>query len=104
MRKGYLVYEKEDAVKNKAYIDWLIEEASKKELEVKLIINNKEIFNLDKDEEKLYDIDFVINRSRDYKLTEFFESKGIRVFNKSKFCLLGNDKVGKGFLYGCTHY
>ena len=40
MRKGYLVYEKEDAVKNKAYIDWLIEEASKKALEVKLIINN----------------------------------------------------------------
>lgn len=93
MRKGYLVYEKEDAVKNKAYIDWLIEEASKKELEVKLIINNKEIFNLNKDEENLDDINFVINRSRDYKLTEFFESKGIRVFNKSKFCLLGNDKL-----------
>ena len=93
MRKGYLVYEKEDAVKNKAYIDWLIEEASKKALEVKLIINNKEIFNLNMDEEKLDEIDFVINRSRDYKVTEFFESKKIRVFNKSKFCLLGNDKL-----------
>lgn len=107
MKKGYLVYEKKDSIKNKIYIKWLIEEANKKDLEVELLINNSGILNQDNNNgilylddnnfnskiEKINSIDFVINRSRDYKLTEFFEGKGIRVFNKSKFCLLGNDKL-----------
>lgn len=108
MKKGYLVYEKEDSIKNKIYINWLIEEADKKELKVELVINNNGVLKLDnynlnnkgsldnnsyENVEKINSIDFVINRSRDYKLTEFFESKDIRVFNNSKFCLLGNDKL-----------
>lgn len=108
MKKGYLVYEKEDSIKNKIYINWLIEEANKKELKVELVINNNGVLKLDnynlsnkgsldnnsyENVEKIDSIDFVINRSRDYKLTEVFESKGIRVFNNSKFCILGNDKL-----------
>lgn len=108
MRKGYLVYKKEDAVKNHIYINWLIEEADKKELKVELVINNNGVLKFDNYKlnnkgdldnnfknnlTKNNSVDFVINRSRDYQLAEFFENKKIRVFNKSKFCLLGNDKL-----------
>lgn len=36
--------------------------------------------------------DFVINRTNDYKIGEYFEKKGIRVFNPSKLSRLANDK------------
>lgn len=35
---------------------------------------------------------YVINRTRDYRLAQFFESKGIPVFNHSSLTRLGNDK------------
>lgn len=35
---------------------------------------------------------FVVNRSNDYSVAEYYESKGIRVFNGSKFSRLANDK------------
>lgn len=37
--------------------------------------------------------EFVINRTRDYRLAEFLEVQGIRVFNHSKIARLGNDKA-----------
>lgn len=36
--------------------------------------------------------DFVINRSNDYKIAEYYENQGIRVFNGSAFSKLANDK------------
>lgn len=36
--------------------------------------------------------DFVINRTNDYKIAEYFENKGIRVFNPSSLSRLANDK------------
>ncbi len=36
---------------------------------------------------------FVINRTRDYRLAEFLEAEGIRVYNSSKAARLGNDKA-----------
>lgn len=36
--------------------------------------------------------DVVINRSNDYKIAEFYENRGIRVFNPSAFTRLANDK------------
>lgn len=38
------------------------------------------------------DADFVINRSNDYGIAKFYESKGIRVFNPAEFCKIANDK------------
>lgn len=37
--------------------------------------------------------EFVINRTRDYRLAEFLEVQGIRVFNHSQIARLGNDKA-----------
>ncbi len=36
--------------------------------------------------------DFVINRSNDFRIAEFYEQLGIRVFNPSGFCRIANDK------------
>lgn len=38
------------------------------------------------------DAEFVINRSNDYRIAEYYESKGIRVFNPSEFSKLANNK------------
>lgn len=38
------------------------------------------------------DAEYVINRTNDYKIAEYFESRGIRVFNSSAFTKLANDK------------
>ena len=38
------------------------------------------------------DASFVINRTNDYKIAQYFESKGMRVFNSSAFSKLANDK------------
>jgi len=35
---------------------------------------------------------YVINRTNDYKIAEYFENRGIRVFNSSSFSKLANDK------------
>lgn len=36
--------------------------------------------------------DFVINRTNDYRIAEYFENRNIRVFNPSKLSRLANDK------------
>lgn len=36
--------------------------------------------------------DFVINRTNDYRIAEFYESRGIRVFNPSALSKIANDK------------
>lgn len=36
--------------------------------------------------------DFVINRTNDYKIAEFYESRGVRVFNPSQLSQLANNK------------
>ncbi len=38
------------------------------------------------------DADFVINRTNDYKIAEYFENRGIRVFNPSSLSRIANDK------------
>ena len=35
---------------------------------------------------------FVINRTNDYKIAEYFENKGVKVFNSGAFSKLANDK------------
>ncbi|WP_066892822.1 RimK family alpha-L-glutamate ligase [Clostridium nigeriense] len=86
MINGIVIYNEEDVEKNKAYINWLIVEGKSKNLNIKLV--------LDKDIDELnYDYKFAINRSRNFDLTYRLEEKEIRVFNKYKFAVLGNDKL-----------
>lgn len=86
MKKGLVVYDEAYIEKNKGYINWLIEEGLNYNFNIELC-SLKEAYN--KIEENY---DFIINRSRDYKLSKEFERNNIRTFNNSEFCRLGNDK------------
>lgn len=73
---GVLIYTLQEAKRNAFSV-----EKYKKFLGVKLV-----------DENYRGDADFVINRTNDYRIGEFFENKGIRVFNPSSLSRLANDK------------
>lgn len=73
---GVLIYTKEEANRNRFAVDKF-----KEKLDVKLV-----------DESYKGSADFVINRTNDYRIAEYFEEKGIRVFNPSSLSRLANDK------------
>ncbi len=73
---GVLIYTKEEAQRNRFAVNKF-----KENLGVNLV-----------DESYKGDADFVINRTNDYKIAEYFEQKGIRVFNPSSLSRLANDK------------
>lgn len=73
---GVLIYTNKEAKRNRFSIEKFIQK-----LDVKLV-----------DENYRGDADFVINRTNDYKIAEYFESRGIRVFNPSRLSKIANDK------------
>ncbi|MGN1329060.1 MAG: RimK family alpha-L-glutamate ligase [Eubacterium sp.] len=73
---GILIYTKEEAKRNKFAV-----EKFRENLDVILVNENYR-----------EEADFVINRTNDYKIAEFYEDKGIRVFNPSSLSRLANDK------------
>lgn len=88
--RGYILYSKADADKNKAYIDMHIDKFKKVGIELELIIIEEK--------QNMEVPDFVINRSRNYKVAQSFEEKGARVFNSSKVTEIANNK-GKTYNY-----
>ena len=86
-----LVYAKEDIEKNRWFIDRLT--SLFKERGVDLLLKTPE------DAEEVEDPCFVINRSRDHLVSEFFEEKGIRSFNNSETVRIGNDKLAEYGLF-----
>lgn len=73
---GILVYSKKEAERNAFSVQKFCEK-----LDVKLV-----------EPDYRGDADFVINRSNDYTIAEYYESKGIRVFNPSSLSKIANDK------------
>ena len=73
---GVLIYTNKEAKRNRFSIEKFIQK-----LDVRLV-----------DENYRGDADFVINRTNDYKIAEYFESRGIRVFNPSSLSKIANDK------------
>ena len=73
---GILIYTEEEARRNTFAV-----EKFKQYLDVKLV-----------DEGYRGDADFVINRTNDYRIGEYYESKGIRVFNPSNLSKIANNK------------
>ncbi|CAH0132177.1 Alpha-aminoadipate--LysW ligase LysX [Peribacillus sp. Bi96] len=102
MRKqaGWLIYNREDAVKNKGYIDWMLDEASKLDLDLQfyhredLRIGHR--YNELYVEHELKPIalpDFAIVRTIDPFLTRQLEQMGIACFNSSFVSEMANDKA-----------
>ncbi len=82
---GIIIYKKDDVSID--YVNWLIEEFSKENISLKLIY--LEDFLLSGTE----DIDFVINKTRDVRITYMFELNNIRVFNNSLITELSANKL-----------
>lgn len=73
---GILIYTKTEAERNRFSV-----KKFRQELDVRLV-----------DETYRGDADFVINRTNNYRIGEYFEQRGIRVFNPSALSKLANDK------------
>lgn len=71
-----LVYSKQESRRNKFVVDLM-----QKRLGVVLV-----------EPDYRGDASYVINRSNDYRVAEFYEKQGIRVFNPSSFSRLANNK------------
>lgn len=84
---GWVIYSQKDIEKNIHFVKKIKENFSLYNVNIQLII----IEELDDIEE--YELpDFVINRSRDYKIAETLEQKGMKVFNNSMVTRIANDK------------
>ena len=97
MVKGILVYTSADAEYNKWFIDHIIEEGRKCNLDIRLVLSDKEeVSDIDeisyREEVPDNDIDFAIVRNRDSKLCKRLEENNIRCFNSSYVVNIGNDK------------
>ena len=97
MVKGILVYTSADAEYNKWFIDHIIEEGRKCNLDIRLVLSDKEEVSdideiSDREEVPDNDIDFAIVRNRDSKLCKRLEENNIRCFNSSYVVNIGNDK------------
>lgn len=86
---GLIIYDRLDYNKNTGFVDWIIDEGKKKELDIVLIFSD-EFKNTGVE---LTNVAFAINRSRSYEISLILELNGIRVFNSSKITLLGNNKL-----------
>lgn len=82
---AYLVYDKKDIDRNNSFIKWFIDEGKKLKIDI-LLITSDDTF------EELALPNFVINRSRDYLVSEYYESNHINVFNSSSVTRITNDK------------
>lgn len=85
MKKGILVYTKEDAKINKWFISHLSDELKNFGAEI-------ELFIYDGRGKLPENIDFCVNRSRFCCVNEELERKGIRCFNNAKTVKTANDK------------
>ena len=86
MKRGFLIYEREDAKRNVWFVGRLCDEFARKGARIDLVIA-RGVGELPKETP-----DFVIARTRNASVNRFFEEKGIPVFNNSMTCLAANDK------------
>lgn len=82
---GLLYYSEEDAKRNSGFINALIREAYKQQIELKLKLEHEK-------ENSKESVDFVWNRTRNYKLAVTFENRNIPVFNNSYVNKIANNK------------
>lgn len=96
-KKGWLIYTKKDAQRNKSYIEWFQKEAKLQNLSLPLVLREDLTVGIDEHQtmikhQSLSLPDFVVMRTIEPILSEIFEQKGIRVFNSATISYLCNDK------------
>lgn len=83
---GWVIYYREDFNKNKRFMHFIKEGFAAHNINIRVII--LEEMNIKTEEMP----GFVINRSRNSRVAEYFEQKGIRVFNSCKVTDIANNK------------
>lgn len=93
MKSGILVYDRADAEYNKWFIEHIIRSGYELGLKIRLVISDELApEEISEKSVKSQICDFAIMRNRDYKMSEMLEKNGIRCFNSSYVCKIGNDK------------
>ena len=93
MNIAYIIYYDEEAKKNSGFIDRLKSECRKYDIAIEYISFEKvNLMSESSFENKFKKIFFVINRTREYKLSLRFEKINVKVFHSSKITELGNNK------------
>ena len=96
---GYIIYNKIESIRNKWFIEQLISEFKKINIELKLLIEENIKFKKNDKVDFFYNNlilktpKFVINRSKNYLISYFYETFGIRVFNNSSVNRISNNKL-----------
>ncbi len=92
---GWLIYSKEDAIKNKGYIDMYLEKCSAYDMEIKLVYTEDLCIGISDGLPctNMGRPDFVIVRTIYPLLNQHFETMNIPVFNNSKVSEICNDKA-----------
>lgn len=99
-RHGWLLYESDDAVKNKWFIEKLQTECAEYGFQLKLVYTDFIADAYTMDLHKIADDlirqkempSFIVNRSRNSDIAYEMESRGIRLINPAKVTRIGNDK------------
>jgi glutathione synthase/RimK-type ligase-like ATP-grasp enzyme len=87
MKRGYLIYHPEEAQKNSGFIQLFQQYGKKRGIDF-FSVSSEEYTKSD-----LWDTpDIVLNRTRDTRVSLFYEKQGINVFHESSFVALANDK------------
>lgn len=93
MNIAYIIYNDEEAKKNSGFIEMLKSECRKYDIALEYISFEKvNLMSESSFENKFKKIFFVINRTREYKLSLRFEKINVKVFHSSKITELGNNK------------
>ncbi|ART77481.1 hypothetical protein B4U37_16110 [Sutcliffiella horikoshii] len=99
--RGLLIYEEEHAKKNKAFIEWFLDEAAKLEIELGFILQSRISFGVHNNQLVLLlgdaplsePPDFVIMRNIDPLFNEQLERMRIPCFNSHHVSVICNDKA-----------
>ena len=81
--KGYVYYSEDESIRNRAFIDDLIQEAKNIGIELHLLID---------DELPNVNTDFILFRDRNPNKAKSFERLGFRLFNRAEVNKIANDK------------
>lgn len=93
MNIAYIIYYDEEAKKNSGFIEMLKSECRKYDIALEYISFEKvNLISESSFENKFKKIFFVINRTREYKLSLRFEKINVKVFHSSIITELGNNK------------
>ncbi|PAF21820.1 hypothetical protein CHH49_09330 [Terribacillus saccharophilus] len=97
--RGWLIYDRMDAERNSAFIDWFLEESVSLNIDLQLVCTDNLHVTLRNGQvsvhtkQKQETPDFSIVRTIDPLLTAQLEQAGITCFNNAEIAALANDKI-----------